>query len=504
VLQDRAEGIVKRLGYDGGVSSASGFGLDLDWARSIQATRTDRDRWSALAAPRPLTVTFWYRTSPRLLVPIGRENGIAALNPPLSVSGMTLAVLDMAGRLNEFHSVPEPIQSATTHTPTKWDTLFEAADLPIQAFTPATPQWVPLVYADERRAWEGHLPNGPDALVRVEAAAYAGKPVYFTISGPWDRSSRGPQPTVSRFTAMIGAISEFVMPGLMLLGAVLARRNVRLGRGDRRGAFRAASVVCLMSLTAWLLDASHIPSFDTEVNRFFTAVGQALFGASVLWLTYLGLEPYVRRKSPDSLIGWTRLIGGQWRDPHVGRDVLIGISAGVAMTLCTALHNALPPLAGVPEPMPLLLNTSALYARHGIAWIVRNINEAVLSAMLGTVGLVAFGMLTRRRWAAILAAVIVFTPVAVNGMFMPGTPVLDLVIGGAIIAIFVGTIARYGLLAGTAALGTHFVLMGAPITVHVDTWWATTGICSIALILAATAAAASFALGRGAAVTRPT
>jgi hypothetical protein len=218
----------------------------------------------------------------------------------------------------------------------------------------------------------------------------------------------------------------------------------------------------------------------------------------VLWVTYLGLEPYVRRRAPDSLIGWTRLIGGQWQDSHVGRDVLIGISAGMAMTLFAALHNILPLLAGQPEPMPLLLNVDSLVAvRHAVAFIVRAIDEAVLSAMLGTVGFIALAIVFRRRRLGIPVAILLFTPVAVNGMFMPGTPALDLVIGALIIAAFVITIVRFGLLAGTAALATHFIMLRAPVTVHLGAWWATAGVISVCVIAAATLAASSFAL-RGA------
>ena len=510
-LQDRIEEIVARLGYRNGiVSSAAGLGVDLDWARHVEATRSDPGRWLELRSPRPVTVVFWYRTSPRLLVPVGRENNIAGQNPPLSVSGMTLAVVDTTGRLMQFHAVPEPMQNPEEssqrtngrHAAARWDDLFEAAGLTTKGFTPVTPRWVPLVYAEERKAWEGSLPDRPDVPVRVEAAAYNGKPVFFGVTGSWDRSSRGPRAEPSRFYAMIDAIAGLVMPGLMCLGAFLARRNLRLGRGDKRGALRAASVIFIMSLTAWALDASHIPSFGIEVGRVFGAIGGALFDAAVLWLTYLGLEPYVRRLAPDSLIGWSRLIGGQWRDPHVGWDVLIGVSAGMGMTLLTALHNVLPPLFGRPEPMPFAMDVASLISvRHEIAVIVRDLSEGISSAMLGTVGLIAFGMLLKRRWAAILVAIVAFTPVAVNGMFMPGTPLLDLLIGGAIIVIFVGVIGRFGLLSGAAALSTHFILLRAPITTDLGAWWAAAGICAVAVLVGGTIAAASFALGRG--VQRP-
>jgi serine/threonine-protein kinase len=415
---------------------------------------------------------------------------------------MTLAVVDAAGHLNEFHAVPEPTQTEHAPGPTRWGDLFDAAGLRMDAFKETPPYWIPLVYADERKAWEGHLPERPDETVRVEAAAYAGRPVFFSVTGQWDHSARGPQTALSRFNALIESIANLVIPGLMVLGAVLARKNLQSGRGDRRGAFRAASVIFLISLAGWALNASHIAAFGSEFARVFSAVGRALFEAALLWLTYVGLEPYVRRSSPDSLIGWSRMIAGQWRDPHVGRDVLVGLSAGAGMTLVMALHNVLPPLFGHSEPMPITIRPDSLIAlRHGIAAILFNVNSALLFAMLGTVGIVAFRMLLGRAWAAVLAGIVIYTPVAVNGMYMPGTPLLDLTIGAIIISILVLVIVRFGLLAAAATLAAHFILT-APITIRWDAWWAAQGIVVLCVIAAATFAAASFAFGRGAATTQ--
>ncbi|MCA1558975.1 MAG: hypothetical protein LC804_01440 [Acidobacteria bacterium] len=95
-------------------------------------------------------------------------------------------------------------------------------------------------------------------------------------------------------------LSSLIMPALMLAGALLARRNVRMGRGDRRGAFRAAAVIFIGSLLASVLGASHVADPGVEIGRTFAAIG-ALFDAAVLWLTYLGLEP-TRRGRLRSLL----------------------------------------------------------------------------------------------------------------------------------------------------------------------------------------------------------
>jgi hypothetical protein len=262
----------------------------------------------------------------------------------------------------------------------------------------------------------------------------------------------------------------------MVLGAVLARRNVRMGRGDRQGAFRAAAFVFSVSLLSWALGASHVTILGVEINRIFAAIGRALFDASVLWLTYLGLEPYIRRHSPDSILGWSRLLAGHWRDPRVGVDVLVGVSAGLAMTVLYAAHNVLPPLAGYPEPMPAITDVGALMStRQVLSPIVHQVTNAMSSAMLGVVGVVGFGLALRRTWLAALAAIVFFTPVALSGMFNPGTPRLDLAIGGGIIAIFVLVIIRAGLLSAAAALFTHFVLLRAPVTTDLSSWRAPYG-----------------------------
>jgi hypothetical protein len=404
----------------------------------------------------------------------------------MDISGMTLVVVDMAGRLSELLAVPQPTQAATPSPPfTNWPVLFELAGLSIRDFTPAAPRWVPAVYAEQRVAWDGRIPEVPDATVRVEAAATAGKPVFFGITGSWTRSARTPEAGPSSiFARVIGTLAALVMPALMLVGPILAYRNVRLGRGDRRGAFRAASAVLLLLLGAWVLGDTHVASVAIEQSRLFAAIGNALFQAGLLWLTYLGLEPYVRRFSPDSLVGWTRLVAGGWRDPRVGRDVLIGISAGLAMTVVFAIHNLIPPLLGRPEPLPVLGSVNQLMSiRFVLAAVLTQAENAMTSGMLGIGGFVVLRILLKRRWAAAVAATICFVWVVLQGMFNAGIPALDFVLGLVITAIFVGVIGWVGLLATMVTLLTHFLLLRAPLTADLASWRAPYGLVYLGVIL---------------------
>ena len=485
-LADRAQEALVALGYSPPArgNSASGFGISRDYAQFIAATSTDRDRWKAIATVRPETVIFWYRTSPQPLIPLGTENQITRGNPPFTTSGMTIVAVDASGRLSEFLAVPNPIEPDAPAPPVDWNTLFAVAGLSIDAFTPVAPRVVPPVFADERRAWEGSLPEAPQHTIRIEAAATAGRPTFFTFAGPWSRSSRLGAAAPSFFTQVIGSIDWVIVTGLMVLGAVLARINLRAGRGDHDGAFRVTVVNFALTLAAWALGASHFANFGIEVSRAFAAIGSALFDAAVVWLTYLGLEPYVRRYSPDSLLGWTKLLAGHWRAPRVGVDVMVGVAAGLGMTVLYAAHNLIPVLAGRPEPMPLVSSTAALEGvRFMFAVFAAQLSSALTSALLATAGVVALALALRHPVLGFVAAVALFTPAVISGMFPGTTPRLDLAIGVGIISIFLAVILRAGLLAAVAALSTHFVLLRAPITIDLSSWHAAAGLWLIGIVL---------------------
>ena len=485
-LEDRAMEALSTLGYgDANIADrASGLGISLDYARFIDSSSTDPNRWQQLGTVRPETFFFWHRTSPRLLVPWGSEFQVNRVNPPRTTAGMTLIAVDATGRLSEFTAVPDPTDPNTPPAPFDWNKFFIAAGLSHDGFTEVPPKVVPPVFANERRAWEGRLPERPELTIRIEAAVAAGRPVYFAIAGPWSQSSRVASSATPMFAQVINTLASFILPGLMVLGAVLARGNVKAGRGDREGAFRVAVFVFVASLTAWALGATHYRAIGVEAGRVISAIGRSLFDAGLLWVTYLGLEPYVRRYSPDSILGWTKLVSGEWRDPRVGVDVAIGVSAGLAMTLFYAIHNVLPPLVGHPEPMPLVPNAESLSGlRHVLSGIANMLSVSITQSMLAVAGLVAFTLLLRYSTLAAIAAIVCFTPAVISGMFPGSTPWLDLAIGGCIITIYILTIQRAGLLAAVAALFTHFILLRAPITINFSSWHATLGLWYLGVLL---------------------
>jgi serine/threonine-protein kinase len=498
-LQDRAEEALSKLGYgEGAADRAHGLAIQRDYARYIAATSTAPNRWDGLRGSRPETLVYWYRTSPFPMVPSGSENPVRGTDPPLNLAGMTLIVLDASGRLSEFIAVPKPIEDKRSEAPkVDWSVLFQSAGLDMKPFRPVDPRWVPVTFADQRFAWEGEVPEHPGQPFRVEAASFEGRPVSFAITGPWSDSARTPTPPPPQTleSRAMSVLTSLVIPGLIVAAAILARHNVKLDRGDRKGAFRAAAVLFWLRLAAWLFGVRSVGILDQDITRFFTAISSALFDAAVLWITYLAVEPYIRKLSPDSLIAWTRAIGGRWRDPLVARDVLLGVAAGLAMTILYGAHNLIPPLFGRPEPMPLVIaDTNVLLgARFVFARVATQFGSALLEGMLSVVGLVALMIPLKRKWLTLIAGSLIYVWVVIQNMFNPGTPLLDLVIGLGIIGIFTGIILYAGLLATIVTLSTHFILLRAPLTTDFSSWRATPGITYVVVVAAVGLAAAYLA-----------
>ena len=211
----------------------------------------------------------------------------------------------------------------------------------------------------------------------------------------------------------------------------------------------------------------------------------ALWDSALLWLTYLGSSRTFGASSPDSLIGWQRLVAGGWRDPRVGRDVMIGIAAGLLMTVVFALHDVIARLLGHPVPMPVYGGEDLLMAlRYSVVDVLNTARSAISNGMLGIAGFVAFRILLKRRVPAAFAAVLCFFWVVLSGMFNPGWPLLDLICGLVITTGFVAIIGWVGLLATIAALSTHFLLLRAPLTTELSSWWADTTLVLLGAVLA--------------------
>ncbi len=486
-LADRAAEIVRRLGHDAPAADAAwGFEVLTEYLRYIRETDTSSHRWDRLASGRPPGIYFWYRQSPQHMVPVVEEGYFAIVSqddPPPVVPGMASAQLDTAGRLIAFQAIPperdEPEGAAAEPD---WSILFALAGLEEGRFAPVEPAWVPPVYCDRRAAWEGADPKRPSEIYRIEAGAYRGRTVSFRILGPWvgragtgsTRPSTGPPPgfNLALILAILGAI-------------LLARHNLRLGRGDRAGAFKVAAYFFLVHMIVWAVWVDHVPDLDDEWRIFTTTAGWSLFNAVILWLFYLALEPLVRRRWPEAIISWSRVLTGRFRDPLVGRDILIGVLLGTAALATASLAPLLPSWIGLPASQPARFDTTHLQgARWTIGQILDRHIHAILDVMMVLVLLLILRLLLRKQWLAAGALAIVLTAIFGSELGSKGeNPAISFSVAAIITSIAVFALIRFGLLAATAFAFCFPLIDGLPITTDPSAWYLWTPAIAILAVL---------------------
>jgi serine/threonine-protein kinase len=251
--------------------------------------------------------------------------------------------------------------------------------------------------------------------------------------------------------------------------ALLALKNLRLGRGDRRGAFRLALFFFTLTMLIYLFDAHHTWT-NTEFGLFFENLKSGLLGALFLWMLYIALEPYVRRRWPEGIIGWTRLLAGGFRDPLVGRDILIGAVFGALQILNNYLAFIIPKWLGLPLNTPFLDAQSVLGMRHFMPEFAGLFTSSLFISFILLFMLVLLLILLRRKWMAGLATWMILAGV-LSLAFGDGPAVSRLFpLTGALIAV--GVLYRYGLLASVASGFIFHSWVFFPITTKLSAWWA--------------------------------
>ncbi len=483
VLVDRAESIVAALGHDARYADrAFDFFLDDQYIQWILRQRRGPDRWDALGGARPPVVRFWYRTSPGPMRPTERR--VSREDPPATFTGSQTLVLDPEGRLVAFRAVPPQEDPGEDRAaPADWVPLFAAAGFSPDAFTSVAPQWLPRDYADERAAWEGPSGGTIDVPIRIEAAAYRGKPVWFEVVGPWTQATR--------MSGRAIPLADFILQGVVVVAAValvafaglLARQNVRANRADRRGAARLAAYVLIAGCAVWAIGSHHTLDLGALLAGFFRHGGQAALFAGIVWIVYVAVEPYVRRVAPDTLLGWSRLLAGHVRDPRVGRDTFIGLTVGIALALGDLARTVALPWLGYPAPRPPyalqpdLLSGGLLQAARWLDASTAETMEAMFTVLL----LVVLRLLLRRNW--LFWSVTAFVLALMSTRYMGSTTNWIMLFPLAAGALLTFVVVRYGLLSLVVARFVWGILVATPMTLEMNHWSATASNATIALLV---------------------
>jgi hypothetical protein len=391
--------------------------------------------------------------------------------------------LDPRGHLRNLRVVTARTDDpgAPPPVPFAWEALFREAGLDMAAFSASPPRWVPSTWGDQRASWRGPAPGDPATTLDVEAAAYRGKATFFVVAGPWtDRgglAGKGaPRPR--------DVVSVGVLMAVILGGALLARQNIVLGRGDRRGAQRLGLAVVAITMAGWLFAASHVADFG-ELLLALAAMASALLSGALVWGAYIALEPHVRRHWPHALISWTRLLSGRLADPLVGRDVVIGIGAGVVLALVNELRVLLQHRLGPTAPMPVVPRLGALSGIGSAAGLVPAvIFDSVFGSLLIFLVLFLLLLVVRRAWLAGLTLVgLIVLSNLVSNDFSPAAGLLTAAMASGFILLLV----RFGLLAFVVGEFVAAILMSAPLSLDTSAWhwWTTVAVVGLVAVLSA-------------------
>jgi serine/threonine-protein kinase len=492
VLAERAREIVAALGHrEPPGDSLFAFDVDERRLKLPPGKHGKRDEAVSRSRPWPPLVRFRYRQSPR---PLGRLHGGSIGDwfddPPPTLPGMIEVTLDPEGRLIAFLAVPERRLPGGLGPEPDWSPLLSAAGLDAASLVPAEPASAPPVFADALVSWEGPRSGETEAPIRVEAAAVGGRPVAFRVVDASDLEAETAPPPAAIESGVLVRLVVFVV--VVGSASYVALGNLRLGRGDRKGALRLAVYLGALRLL-WLLGAHHVAS-GAELELLTGHVAWSMYRVGIVAVFYLALEPYARRLWPRMLISWTRLLHGGPRDPLVGRDVLAGCVLGVAIALVDALNTWLPGWLGL-EPAPPAWSPWSLESLRGIRYAVCALVgvhvNSVTDLLFPVMVLVLLRVLLRRTWIALgvtsaLGMVVEYRP--------SGDPILTLVIIALALALFWFALFRFGLLSAVVAFSVTGVLEEMPLSLDPASIHATPALLTFAVVLGLMLAAARASL----------
>ena len=201
-----------------------------------------------------------------------------------------------------------------------------------------------------------------ESTLRVEAAGYHGNADLLhrgLFRGPSRSACRVRRDaSVDRFVTALATIFGAL---IMIAAAVLARRHLRSGRGDRRGAFRTAAMMFVCQAAGWLICARH---YGDRADRDEQPESHSGVHA-VFRVGRLAVLPRARALRAALLAGAAdRLDAGCCRAVCaircVGRDVLIGVAAGTIGALLIAAPEIIAQATGRSVQTPYLPKSSIL------------------------------------------------------------------------------------------------------------------------------------------------
>jgi serine/threonine-protein kinase len=207
-----------------------------------------------------------------------------------------------------------------------------------------------------------------------------------------------------------------------------------------------------------------------------------LFFGSFGWLSYMALEPYVRRHWPHVLMSWARISAGKFRNPIVGRDILVGMFLGVLLGTLGLTDVCVPYFVNLYGVLPSDAHPEFFGdLRHLLGLFVYLLQTALLLTLATLLLYYVIRMIVRNdRFALAITFVL-----CVVASLTPGNLYLDLPVTAVQIALLLFAFIRFGFI---ALLSAEFVLQitvyGLPLTLRPSDWYFARSLTVLSLIVA--------------------
>jgi hypothetical protein len=436
---------------------------------------------------------FWYRQRSRgYLTPTishlfdgPRAFTLSISNPPPHEPGMVTARLDMNGNLIELLAVLEDDSTSSDGGPEVSDReLYAWAGLKAgpgpedivlrvgsdaeQAVQPDEPlrNWEPPVYADDVIVYEPKADGSPG---RVVIGRNRGRLVYFHAGSAGGGDSRqlvSARQVAQSQNVLLQVISVRLLNVVVLFAAIfLALRNLRLGRANSRGALRFATTLGLFWILLWPFAFHHVSSLPREVDLAVVFLLRWIGLILRFWLYYLALEPYVRRYWPDVLIAWTRALDGRFRDPLLGREVLVGCLTGAVLAHLLAVLSGVSEWSG--SSLLFDLNFDPDSSSRVAATLCYTAGKCLYSSVWSLLILFLWRLTLRDARLAVIAFTLYWMAIPATA----GATVLVVTAWGVAFIGFAWLITRFGLLAGCSYWFAYLTLSVFLVTPDLTAWY---------------------------------
>lgn len=440
-------------------------------------------------------VTAVYRQARWPMRPRNPNGTLLTFDPPLD-RGMANVHLDGDGRLRRFIIAPILIEKSGVTGAPVWEPFLSAAGYDSRSLARTDPEWAAAIVmpgrsassfvdSDSKTAWLTKDGN------RIEAASYHGRPVFFSVITPEVvRVAMAPVglPTYlpERLAFRMYVVFMIAIP---MAALALARFNLRRGRGDRAGAFRAAMFFLIVALIGFIFQAHHPMSFLDEWRILSWHVAQATFWALITATIYIAIEPFVRKRWPQILISWTRLLAGRVADPMVGRDVLMGAAAAaISILVWQATHVVVGQTSFFTAPETLGP------ARFVVFAVASTLAEAVLRGVGLVILLVILRALIPSDVAASVLSTLLIATMALGDTYGPPWLRAIYALSAALLGVLLAR--HFGLLAVVSYAFFVLIQQRLPFTLDADAWFF--GRSCVVMLLLIAVMACSFRVSVGA------